>query len=142
MNRRKNKLGQAAQPEFRLWLSYIGHLLTIVGVIVFLVQIERLPPMHYNITPLVGAAIASAGNQIVTTIMVTYAVDCYREDAASVGVFITFVRQIWGFIGPFWFPPMFTEAGLYASAGIATALMVAVSILPTIFIQWRGVSLR
>ncbi|KIX94340.1 uncharacterized protein Z520_10050 [Fonsecaea multimorphosa CBS 102226] len=142
MNRRKNKLGHPAPAEFRLWLSYIGHLLTIVGIIVFLVQIERLQPLHYNITPLVGAGIASAGNQIVTTIMVTYAVDCYREDAASVGVFITFVRQIWGFIGPFWFPQMFTETGLYASAGIATALMVAVSILPTIFIQWRGGRLR
>ena len=141
MNRRKHKVGQAVRPEFRLWLSYIGHLLTIVGVIIFLVQIERLPPLGYNIIPLIGAAITSAGNQIITTIMVTYAVDCYRDDAASVGVFITFVRQIWGFIGPFWFPQMFTETGLYASAGIATALMIAVGVLPTIF-QWRGARLR
>ena len=38
----------------------------------------------------------AGGNQIVTTVMTTYAVDCYREEAASVGVFISFVRQIWG----------------------------------------------
>lgn len=47
-------------------------------------------------TPVVGAAIAAGGNQIVTTVMTTYAVDCYRQEAASVGVFISFVRQIWG----------------------------------------------
>lgn len=98
----KRKAGSSPQPEFRLWLSYIGIICTIIGVVVFLVQIERAPAMHWNVTPIIGAAIAAAGNQIVTTVMVTYAVDCYREEAASVGVSITFVRQIWGFIGPFW----------------------------------------
>jgi hypothetical protein len=102
MNRRKRKTGISPQPEFRLWLSYSGFLLTICGVVVFLVRIEQAPPLHWNVTPIVGAAIASVGNQIVTTVLITYAVDCYREEAASVGVFINFVRQIWGFIGPFW----------------------------------------
>ena len=69
---------------------------------VFLVCIQQAPEGHWNVTPIVGAAIAGAGNQIVTTVLITYAVDCYYEEAASIGVFITFVRQIWGFIGPFW----------------------------------------
>ncbi|KAK4548426.1 hypothetical protein LTR36_009336 [Oleoguttula mirabilis] len=142
MARRRNKIHTSPEPEFRLWLSYFGFLCTIVGVVVFLVQIQRAPPLHWNVTPMVGAAIASAGNQIVTTVMVTYAVDCYREEAASVGVFITFVRQIWGFLGPFWFPPMFTNVGLYGSAGIAAAMMIVFSILPTIFLQWKGQGLR
>jgi len=103
MSWRRKRVGPAAvQPEFRLWLSYLGHVCTIVGTVVFLCQIQTAEPMHWNVTPIIGAAIASAGVQIVTTVMVTYAVDCYREEAASVGVFITFVRQIWGFIGPFW----------------------------------------
>lgn len=49
-----------------------------------------------------GAGIAAAGNQIVTTVLITYAIDCYPEEAGSIGVFITLVRQTWGFIGPFW----------------------------------------
>lgn len=102
MARRRKKMGNFVEPEYRLWLSYSGLILTIVGVVVFLVQTQNLPEMKYNVTPIIGAAIASAGVQLVTTVMVTYAVDCYREEAASVGVFITFVRQIWGFIGPFW----------------------------------------
>lgn len=72
-----------------------------------------------------------AGNQIVTTVLITYAVDCYREEASSVGVFITFVRQIWGFIGPFWFPQAIAALGFGGMAGLLTGLIVAVSILPT-----------
>jgi hypothetical protein len=42
------------------------------------------------------------------------------------------------------FPSMFTSVGVAASAGVAAALMVCVSILPTIAVQmmgrgWRGV---
>lgn len=99
--KQKQQIDGSVEPEYRLWLGYIGHALTICGVIVFCVQFEKSGP-SWNVTPLVGAAIAAAGNQIVTTVNITYAVDCYREEAGSVGVFITFVRQVWGFIGPFW----------------------------------------
>lgn len=102
MSMRRRKLGgQSPRPEHRLWLSHFGFALCIIGLVVFLVQLYYAGT-HYNVTPLVGVGICSAGNQVVTTVLVTYAVDCYRTDAASVGVFITFVRQIWGFIGPFW----------------------------------------
>jgi MFS family permease len=101
MLRRERKDLRRPEPEYRLWLSHIGHLLTICGIVVFLVQIGRASD-QWNITPLIGAAIGYGGVQIVTTVMITYAVDCYREEAASIGVFITFVRQTWGFIGPFW----------------------------------------
>lgn len=97
-------------PEFRLWLSYFGVLLTICGMIVFLVRIEQAPDGHWNVTPIVGAGIAAAGNQIVTTVLITYAVDCYPDEAGSIGVFITFVRQIWGFLGPFWYVEMMCRA--------------------------------
>lgn len=100
-SRRSN--GARPEPEYRLWLSYFGFLLAIVGVIVFLVQTELAPQGSWNVTPIVGTAIASCGNQIITTVLVTYAVDCHPKRAASVGVFVTFVRQIWGFIGPFWY---------------------------------------
>jgi hypothetical protein len=100
--RAKKMAGSRPSPEFRLWLSYIGYLLALCGVVVFLVRIEQAPAGHWNVTPVVGAGIAAAGNQIVTTVLITYAVDCYPDEAGSIGVFITFVRQIWGFIGPFW----------------------------------------
>lgn len=138
---RQKRTGEPSPPEYRLWLSYIGHGLTICGIVVFAIEI-RDSGGAWTIAPVIGAAIAACGNQIVTTVDITYAVDCYREDAASVGVFITFVRQIWGFIGPFWFPQMFEVVGWAGGAGIAVALMVGVSVIPTILVQWRGAGWR
>lgn len=102
MNRRSRRLDRKPEPEFRLWLSYFGFALTIIGIIVFLVCTETSPSGHWNVTPIIGTAIGAVGNQLVTTVMITYAVDCFPQEAASIGVFVTFVRQIWGFIGPFW----------------------------------------
>ncbi|CAK7209399.1 hypothetical protein SBRCBS47491_000428 [Sporothrix bragantina] len=133
------KESKPRRPEHRLWLSYIGFALTLLGVAVFLAQLDKsIKAEKWDVTPLVGAAIASAGNQIVTTVMITYAVDCYRVESASIGVFMTFVRQIWGFIGPFWFPQMIEELGLTKSIGVPFAMIVGVSVLPTILVQSLG----
>ncbi|OAA71647.1 MFS transporter [Cordyceps fumosorosea ARSEF 2679] len=129
------RLGRLPPPERRLWLSHIGYAWSICGIVVFLVMSAQL--RVYNVSPVVGAGIAAAGNQVVTTVLVNYAVDCYPDDAASVGVFITFVRQTWGFIGPFWFPQMFAATGA-GSAGIAVGLLIAVSVIPTIVLQIAG----
>lgn len=37
---------------------------------------------------------------------------------------------------------MFVSVGVAASAGVATALMVGLSVIPTILIQFKGQSLR
>ena len=102
MRKREAKTHARAEPEHRLWLSYVGFALTICGLVVFLVQTDHAPQGHWNVSPIIGVGIAGAGNQIVTTVLVTYAIDCHPEQANSIGVFINFVRQTWGFIGPFW----------------------------------------
>lgn len=102
MNTRAKKVQRKPEPEFRLWLSYFGFTLSIIGIIVFLVCTQEAKQGHWTVVPIVGIGIGAAGNQVVTTVLITYAVDCYPDEAASVGVFITFVRQIWGFLGPFW----------------------------------------
>ncbi|KAL2218354.1 major facilitator superfamily domain-containing protein [Thermoascus aurantiacus ATCC 26904] len=139
MKRRTRALGgQRPAPEFRLWSSYLGFACVVVGLVVFCVQLDRAVPLHWNVTPLVGIAIAAFGNQIVTTVLITYAIDCHHEHSASIGVFIGLVRQLWGFIGPFWFPDMFTTLGLGGSAGLCAGLVVAVSVLPIALLQWVG----
>lgn len=107
MNRKMRKMGAKPAPEYRLWLSYSGFILTIIGVVIFLVQTQNAKLDHWNITPVIGIAIAGAGNQIVTTILITFAIDSHPDESASIGVFITFVRQVWGFIGPFWYVLLF-----------------------------------
>ncbi|KAK4499900.1 hypothetical protein PRZ48_008086 [Zasmidium cellare] len=82
---------EQSAPERRLLLSHVGYALTICGMTVFLVQ-----TMHaghkWNITPLVGVTISAVGNQLVTTLLIPYAVDCFREQAGDVGVYITFYK--------------------------------------------------
>ena len=136
------KLGRSrrASPEHRLWLSYVGFLTVIIGIVVFCVQVNNLK--HYNITPIVGIAIAAFGNQVITTVLVTYTIDSHHEHSASIGVFINLIRSTWGFIGPFWFPSMFTNIGLKGTAGLISGLVLVISVLPTIFIQFRGAKIR
>lgn len=94
MSRRAKALGRAPQPEYRLWLSYGGFLLAMVGVIVFGVRFEQAPMGKWNVTPIVGVAIAAVGNQIVTTTVTTYCVDSHVEHSASIGVFINAIREL------------------------------------------------
>jgi hypothetical protein len=55
MNRKTRKQdGKRPVPEYRLWLSYGGFILTIVGLVVFLVQTQDAAKGHWNITPVVG----------------------------------------------------------------------------------------
>ncbi|KAJ5273629.1 hypothetical protein N7478_008754 [Penicillium angulare] len=138
MNRRARSIGRKPEPEFRLWLSYIGFLLTIAGMVVFLVCTEQASVGKWSVKPVVGTAIAAFGNQVVTTVLTTYAVDTYPQDAGSVGVFINFVRSTWGFIGPFWFTDLFDSVGLAKSSGVVTAMIMVASFFPTVLMHWKG----
>ncbi|KAI9757720.1 MAG: hypothetical protein M4579_003345 [Chaenotheca gracillima] len=142
MNRRAKKLGRRPAPEYRLWSSYLGFLTVIVGLLVCFIQLQRAPPLHWNVTPIVGIAISAFGNQIITTVCVTYAVDCHPEQAASIGVFVNVIRSTWAFIGPFWFPDMFTSLGLIGSAGLMSGLIVVFSVFPIMALQFKGEALR
>ncbi|KAK1141067.1 hypothetical protein N8T08_009640 [Aspergillus melleus] len=138
MNTRARRIGEKPAPEYRLWLSYVGFLVSIAGMVVFLVCTEQATQGKWTVTPVVGTGIAAFGNQVVTTVLTTYAVDTYPQDAGSVGVFINFVRSTWGFIGPFWFPDMFESVGIANSSGVITALIMGVSFIPTALLHWQG----
>lgn len=40
------------------------------------------------------------------------------------------------------FSPMFEDVGIAASSGVISALMVGVSVIPVILIQWKGQAWR
>lgn len=102
MRRAKSRSGGEVHAEFRLWLSYGGYVLSVVGVVVFLVMTDKAPASRGTVVPVVGTALAAMGSQVVTTVLVTYAVDCAADKAASVGVFVSLARQSLGLLGPFW----------------------------------------
>lgn len=57
MNLRARKLSGNARPppEFRLWLSYLGFALAMIGLIVFGVEIQNAEKGHYTVTPIVSS---------------------------------------------------------------------------------------
>ena len=71
MRRGTKKLGRRPDPEYRLWLSHLGFVTVIVGMIVFGVQLQNATKGQWNVTPIVGGAISAFGNQVVTTVLVT-----------------------------------------------------------------------
>lgn len=86
----------ARYPADRLWLSYIGHATVIAGLLTWGFQLQNAK--KWNVTPDVGAAIASFGTQLLVTTLTAFAVDCHREESTNVGVFINICRQIYGFV--------------------------------------------
>lgn len=75
MSRWARKANTQPPPESRLWLSCVGFLLTIVGVVV-LVRMQQAPQGKWNITTVIGIAVVECGNQIVTTLLIAYAIHC------------------------------------------------------------------
>ncbi|KAJ5657810.1 uncharacterized protein N7484_001459 [Penicillium longicatenatum] len=121
-------------PADRLWLSYIAFATVFAGLLSWGFQLQHA--MTWNVTPCVGAAIASFGNQMQTTILTTFAVESKSKRAAEVGVFVNVFRQIYGFLGPFYFPDMFSALGLGGAAGVMVAIIAGCSLCPIIAIQF------
>ncbi|CAG7944579.1 unnamed protein product [Penicillium nalgiovense] len=120
-------------PADRLWLSYIGYGTVFTGLLVWGFQLEKATT--WNVTPCIGMAIAAFGNQVLTTILISFAVDSHKEHSASIGVFINLCRQIYGFCGPFYFPDMYANLGLSGAAGVMCGIIAVVSLAPVLLIQ-------
>ncbi|KAJ5169767.1 uncharacterized protein N7500_002550 [Penicillium coprophilum] len=120
-------------PADRLWLTYIGFLTIIAGQLVWGFQLEKAK--NWNVTPCVGIAIASFGNQIQSTILTAYAIDTSPGDSASIGVLFNVIRLLYGFAGPFYFPHMFDTLGFTGTAGVMSGIVVVCGIIPTLIIQ-------
>ncbi|CAG8122059.1 unnamed protein product [Penicillium olsonii] len=133
MGRIRKSRGQS-YPADRLWLSYIAFATIFAGLLTWGFQLQHATT--WNVTPCVGAAIASFGNQMQTTILTTFAVESNKERASQVGVFVNVCRQIYGFLGPFYFPDMFTALGLGGAAGVMVAIIGGCALLPIIAVQF------
>ncbi|KAK6205238.1 major facilitator superfamily domain-containing protein [Scheffersomyces amazonensis] len=124
MKRSTAKRGGKRVIVDRLWISYNGFICVIIGLMVWGVYLYKADPGHWKIAPLIGAAIAAAGNNIVATVLVTFAIDSAPEFAPDVGLFLNVVRQVFGFIGPFYFPYMFDNLNFAGSAGLMSGLVL------------------
>ncbi|KAE8354365.1 major facilitator superfamily domain-containing protein [Aspergillus coremiiformis] len=129
----RRKENEFFHPADRLWLSYIGFATVIAGLLTWGIQLDNTT--SWNVTPCIGVAIASFGNQILTTILISFAVDSYKDQSTDIGVFSNFVRHVYGFIGPFYFPSMFKRLNMGGAAGIMCAIIGVCALVPVVALQ-------
>jgi multidrug resistance protein len=139
MNRGK-KNGQHPSPEFRLWGVYPGYALAIAGVMLYLAMLHKYEQEHHGwtIVPEIGIAMASVGNQLITVIVITYAIDKMGvANSGTVSNSINQYRQIWAFLAPFFFNPMYDNLGLLGAGGLMSGL-IALTMLPLLYMHLFG----
>ena len=129
---------EVLQREIRLWVCYKGYLLVSVGLIIWGVFLYKAEPGNWTIKPLIGAAIAAASNNIVTTFITTFAVDNAPAKADDVDLYINFVGSLYGFLGPFYFHYMFQNLNFAGSAGLMSALVAVFAFGPTVLAHIVG----
>ncbi|MDN6164264.1 MAG: MFS transporter [Tetragenococcus halophilus] len=113
----------------RLWVSYNGFLAVIVGLIVWGVYLNKSEEGKWNISPLIGAAVAAAGNNIVATVLIAFAIDSSPEFSSDIGLYINLIRHVFGFLGPFYFPAMFEVLNFAGAAGLMVGLVFLFGVL-------------
>lgn len=122
---RQTKKRGVRHPADRLAFTYLGDVLQVVGLLVWGIYLFKAKEGHWNIRPLIGLGIASAGSEILATVYMAYAIDCHPTDGANAALFMMFVRLTFGFISPFYLPHMFERLGFAGSAGLMAGLIVA-----------------
>jgi MFS family permease len=120
----------SVKPTHRLWFSYLGFATSMVGLIVWGVTIEQSTAGKWNIRPLIGGAIAAFGNQVVATTLITYAVDCHKSRSQEIGIYVNLTRQVYGFVGPFYFTHMFDSLKFSGAGGLMAGLIGVFAFLP------------
>lgn len=139
MKKSIKRRGSVKLIEDRLWVSYPGFICVLFGLIVWGVMLAQAQPGHWTVKPLIGAAFAAGGNQIITTVLITYSVDDDFTKSVETGLFINVIRQTLAFIGPFYFPDMFSNLGFGGAAGLMCGLVFVASIVPIIICHIYGV---
>jgi len=118
------------QPEMRLPFALPGFILAAVGIIVFGVQLQNTEAGHWNVTPVIGVAVAIAGLQLVTTVVYAYSIESQPADRAPrVAPFVAFFRQLYAFTAPFYLPLAFERLGYASAAGLLAALAGGLGLL-------------
>ncbi|KAF8208584.1 MFS multidrug transporter [Mycena galopus ATCC 62051] len=119
-NWRTKRAGGRRVPEFRLTLAFPGFLIAIVGVV------------GYRIC---NSDLRRAGG------CVTYAIESYSSETVDVSAFFAFMRQLYAFTAPFYFPIAFESMGNAKAAGIFAGI-IGVGFLMVISCNVLGPTLR
>lgn len=123
-------------PADRLTFIYGAYVLTIGGLMIWGAFLYTSKAGHWTVKPLIGMGICAAGADILCTVLMTYAIDCHPSDATNVSLFVMFLRLVFGFISPFYFPNMFSSLNYAGSAGLMSGILL-VTFIVVAGLQWK-----
>ncbi|KAJ5970094.1 uncharacterized protein N7479_000012 [Penicillium vulpinum] len=107
----------------RLWLSYIAFATIFAGILTWGFQLQRVTT--WSVTPCLGAAIASFGNQMQTR----NSHNICRGKQTRTG-------QSGSYAGAFYFPNMFSALSFGGAAGVMVAIIGGCALVPVIAVQF------
>ncbi|KAJ4490310.1 MFS multidrug transporter [Lentinula aciculospora] len=123
MQYRVRRANGKREVEWRLPFAIPGFLISIIGLMVLGIRLQNTPPGVWNITPDIGSAIALFGQQIVTTVCTTYAIESQPEHTGQAAILVTLIRQTYAFTGPFYFTNQFNAMGIVHACGLLSGLI-------------------
>lgn len=121
----------------RLWQGYIGYIVCIVGLFIWGAFLDEAGST-WNIKPLVGDGIAAAGNNIVATVLTSFAIDANPTHALDIALFLNLVRLTWAFLAPFYLPDMFERLKYLGLAGLMNGIVLVFGAGCTAIAHWMG----
>lgn len=133
---RRSKARGYRHPADRLAFIYGAYVLTIGGLMIWGAFLYTSKAGHWTVKPLIGMGICAAGADILCTVLMTYAIDCHPSDATNVSLFVMFLRLVFGFISPFYFPNMFSSLNYAGSAGLMSGILFGTFIVVAI-LHWK-----
>jgi MFS family permease len=134
---RKGKGGEVV-AEVRLQGIWVGAILQPIGLLIwgFCWQYKT----HW-IGPTMGFTVMCFAIQIISTVLYSYAADCYKPQMPEIAQVFNFGRQTVGMTLGFWAIPMGTKIG-YQFMGITLSLIGLVTFLPVVYLMFRGQRIR
>lgn len=121
------------EPEFRLWSLIIAGILNTGGMLMYGLGVSYAVNW---VMPVFGIALISFGIDACGAIALTYAVDCYPEQASNTMVCILFIRNMLGTIFTWVFQYWLDGMGINGTTYFLAAICLVASMSFLIFIFW------
>ncbi|KAJ3893858.1 major facilitator superfamily domain-containing protein [Lentinula edodes] len=123
MQYRVKRANGKREVEWRLPFAIPGFFIAILGLMVLGVCLQNTQSGVWNIAPDIGSAIALFGQQIVTTVCTTYAIESQPKYTGQAALLVALIRQTYAFTGPFYFTDQFDAMGIVRACGLLSGLI-------------------
>ncbi|EIM88160.1 MFS general substrate transporter [Stereum hirsutum FP-91666 SS1] len=125
-------------PEVKLHGIWAGAALQPIGLLIWGFTINYHTPW---IGPTMGFSIMSFALQIVTTVVYSYATDCYKPQTSEISQIFNFIRQTLGMTVGFWAITGGENLG-YHLFSVMLALIGLVLFVPVVWLMFKGKAAR